>query len=98
MRRLIPSPFSWIHHLNGNVRAIAFTLVASDASGLFRNLVHLPRKDLNRTDFHAEEASFTEELIPDHIQSWLHTEILDATIVDAWAQTLEGDPSPFASR
>jgi hypothetical protein len=43
--------------------------MATDAPFLLHDLIAFEGKDLNRTDFDAEDAPFAVEFIPDHIQS-----------------------------
>jgi hypothetical protein len=47
-------------------------LVTTNATLLLFNFVLLEREDLDWTDLYAEKASFTVNLIPDDIDSWLH--------------------------
>jgi hypothetical protein len=67
--------FLLIHHLDGDVRAVSLTLVASDASFLLQDLIPFEGEDMGRTDLHTEEASLAVDLVPHHVESWHHSGI-----------------------
>jgi hypothetical protein len=64
--------FPLIHHLDGDVRAVAFTLVAPDATRLFYNFIHLKGEDTDRADFHADDATLAIGFVPEDTQPWFH--------------------------
>jgi hypothetical protein len=68
MSCFIASSLSLIHHLYGDVRTITLTLITSNASILFHNLIQFERKDLDWADLYTEQAAFTVNLVPNHIQ------------------------------
>jgi len=67
MSRFIAFSPSLFHHLNGDVRAIAFALITSDAAFFLHNLIPFARKDLDRADLHTEETPLTKNLVPQDV-------------------------------
>jgi len=62
----------FLHHLNGDIRAITFTLIASNTSRLLGDFVSHKGENLDRTDLYTNDAAFAIDLIPDNIQPRLH--------------------------
>jgi hypothetical protein len=67
MSCFIPFSLSLIHHLDGDVRAITFTLITANTAIPLHDLIRFEGEDLNRTDLHADEATLTVDLVPNHI-------------------------------
>jgi len=67
MLKIGKCPSSPIHHLNGDVRAVAFALIAPDTSWFLYDFIHLKGENTHRTDLHTEDTSLAEGFVPDHI-------------------------------
>ena len=61
-----------LHELDGDVRAVTFTLGAPDAALPLYDFVFLERENLDRADLDADDAALTIVFVPDDVDPLFH--------------------------
>jgi hypothetical protein len=82
-----------IHHFDGDIRAIGFTLITTNASRFFHDLILFKKENLFRADFDTKDAALAIDLIPLDVESRFHSKILAGRSVPRKPRPLGGVPA-----